>query len=243
MDEATKQNFAYWRARRQTASVALREARADTAKGKRRYGACVPAIGYNPRRDAYGFKACAWIENAADGLRLKGFADEIRKSIGHKGWYTDEDGFNEVLRGIVYQLPARNGEARFVYGYADPNNKGAAYLSFDYETDEDEAARLADRLAERVADEEREYNRAWQAGADYAELGEDVKGARRAILELVAERRKARELAASGFPAICDTLRAEVSRLYSRIVKAREKRAELLDNYGTEAAFKEHVTT
>src|SRR5690554_4252161 len=75
-----------------------------------------------------------WCEDtAAAGLRFVGFADELVQfgAIDHKGWYTDPDGFGEVYRGAVWQLPARNGQCLYVAGFVDPCNEGAALIDFD----------------------------------------------------------------------------------------------------------------
>lgn len=118
----------------------------------------------------------AWIENTESaGLRFVGYADEICKSIRHCGWYTDEDGDRETYRGAVWQLPARHGVARYIAGYEDPNNKGAAFVDLNiirgrkggtrYGADDamTEAAHRADSIAKHNAEREREYNAAWQA--------------------------------------------------------------------------------
>jgi len=109
----------------------------------------------------------AWIENtSAVGLRRVGFADEICRYIAHRGWYTDSDFQDEVYRGAVYQLPGRKGKARYLAGYDDPNNKGAAFICLDwiegeklpdsYDTKDEgakiEAARRADCIAQRAAE-------------------------------------------------------------------------------------------
>jgi len=137
---------------------------------------------YNPR-----WKDCRdhrrWIEDTKRaGLRWVGFADEICRGIDHNGWYTDED-CGEVIRGGVWQLPARHGRAQYVAGYVDPNNEGAAAIDFEiiegerggsepYQYREDaqaEAARAADSFAESAADAERRYQREWRASNELAE--------------------------------------------------------------------------
>lgn len=98
-----------------------------------------------------------WVEKPkAYGLRLVGFADEIA-GLRHQGWYTDDEFQDETFRGVVYRMTTRNGTPRFAYGYADPNNKGAALLCFDPCDDEKDAACWADNLAEQWAEREREY--------------------------------------------------------------------------------------
>lgn len=106
-----------------------------------------------------------WCENpAAIGLRYVGHSDDIVR-LGHKGWFTDEGGWNgETLRGVVYQLPSRHGRCMYVYGYSDPNGEAAALLCFDLDADsKEDAARMADQVAQWAAETEREYQDKWRA--------------------------------------------------------------------------------
>jgi hypothetical protein len=246
MQEHLKESFAYWRARGTRASVALERARQDVASGTRRYGACKPAIVYNPRCTVAGFNNVRWVENASNGMRLVGFADMVasRRAIDHTGWFTDDDQSGDLYRGVVYQLPAArhgakpecswsdsDGERnRYAYGYADPNNDGAALLCFDLVADRKDAARFADQLAERRAESERDYQRAWRAGTEHAELGETIKAARRRCLALIREARAACKRLADA-PMIRDTIRAAIEAARETIEECRAKRAELESEY------------
>ena len=207
-----------------------------------------PTIEYNPFNDPknmHGYRNVRWIENVSCGLRRVGFADEIARAEGHyrmidhKGWFTDDDGMSgEVYRGVVYQLPARHGLTQYVYGYDDPDNDGCALLCFDPVTDKIEAAKQADRFAEILAEQERDYQRAWSAGRRFEDLDEEVKTMRKEALAIGAEMRAAKR-SVSDAPTICATLRAAVRSLYRSIQKAREERAELLNNYGSQPGFEE----
>ena len=141
-------------------------------------------------------RAVRWCEDTARaGLRFVAFADEINSFINHTGWFTDDDGYSgETLRGAVWQLPAHNGAARFVGGYIDPCNDGAALIDIDVFEDESardnygenpreldgakDAARCADSLAEWCAEEQREHNRQWQASRDIENKREEIEAAR-----------------------------------------------------------------
>lgn len=109
------------------AQEALKNARVDFVNGVSRFTSSPwrkPVT--NPRFPAEGRNAgqMQWIEKPASmGLRFVGYADDLA-SIGHTGWYTDLDCF-ESIRGVVYQLPGRNGRARFVAGH-DNRDNGAA---------------------------------------------------------------------------------------------------------------------
>lgn len=204
-------------------------------------------IEYNPVCDAksvHGYKDVRWVENVSRGLRLVGFADEIARkegyfhAIDHKGWFTEDDGLDgEVYRGVVYQIPGRERKPQYAYGYADPNNKDCALLSFALDAENVmEAAKAADRFAEIFAEKERDYNRAWHAGRKYEELATEIKDMREEALAIGKEMREARRIVASS-PTICATLRARILKLYRSIQKTRKERAELFDNYGRDAGF------
>lgn len=112
-----------------------------------------------------------WVENVTLlGWRCAGFADDIRQSIRHRGWFADAHQ-DEVYRGIVYRLPG----GRFVCGYADPGNSDCALIANATTQDIDDAARRADQVAERFATRDREYSEA-----------------RHAVSNAVANRRSAR---------------------------------------------------
>ena len=143
---------------------------------------------------AHGESACVWIEKPESvGLRFVGLAHDVYpRRIDHTGWYLDPDGWGETVSGVVYQLPARNGRARYLAGYADPWNcdsdgRGPCLLSLDifeaepeycesgfwYDGAEDarhEAAIRADEIARVMAEHEREYQEAWRAGQEARSL-------------------------------------------------------------------------
>lgn len=203
-------------------------------------------IKYNSVNDPkrmHGYRNVRWIENASCGLRLVGFADEVARDCGrhidHKGWFTTDDNYrDEVFRGVVYQLPSRDGETQYVSGYADPNNDDCALLCFDPVTDKTDAAHQADRFAELMAETERDYQRAWGAGRRYEDLADEIKTLRHDALSLGAEMREARKLKVQA-PRICATLRDTFLDLYRQIQKLREERAELLNNFGEQEGFAE----
>jgi len=98
-----------------------------------------------------------WHENPKNVFRLVGKAHDI-VSLGHTGWYLDEDG-GETTHGLVFRL---NNNKGFLAGGSDPDNDAAAYIEthengtpYVYDSS-DEAARAADLLAERYAESSRE---------------------------------------------------------------------------------------
>jgi hypothetical protein len=193
---------------------------------------------YGPICDVKGYDNVRWVEHVSDGLRFVGYADEICR-LRHTGWFTHDDGDpDETLRGAVYRLPARNGLSMYVYGHADPNNDDCAFLVMGTPAlEKEDAARWADQFAERMAEEQRDFHRAWDAGRRYDRLGEEIVEMRREALKLCDEmhlmKRQAR------YPKSYATLRARVFELYRDIQAARNERADLLSTFGRESGWEE----
>lgn len=212
------------------AKRALEYAHDDARNGKKRYPSSTHyASVVNPPWKS-GSTMLRWIERPESiGLRLVGFADEISRSINNNGWYTN-DFCDETLRGIVFQWPSRHGVERYVYGYADPDNEGAAALCFDVTDDKDDAARWADSIAEYAASEEREYQSASSARLQFDELASDISDTRKSALRLIAEL-KAKRRALCDAPAIIAALRSDIEQMLDSIREARERRATLENEF------------
>jgi hypothetical protein len=229
--------FKYWRRQspNRAAHMAIFNARKDLVEGRKRY----PANG-NAMRGGTDFKvgrdSVFWCECPDDYLRRVGYADECL-SMRHTGWYLEDDWSGELARGVVFQLPAAKGKPRFLSGIADPHNDGPAILSLEVFDEKEEAARNADYLAERYAEKERDYQRAWRAGQDYRELGDEIAALRTDTLELFAERRELRKLVGDKFKASCRALHQTIKANWREIKAAREKRSELFDTFGHVDAF------
>lgn len=110
---------------RPLAVVALALARKDVAEGRRRYAPDLKGAGVCWQPSEPGR---AYIESPESvGLRLVGRVSPE----GRRGWFSDNpaegwitDPHGDVFRdgtglcwGVVYQLPGRNGESRFIAGY------------------------------------------------------------------------------------------------------------------------------
>lgn len=242
MNEHLLENYRYHRRarfyRQRPAAAALKMAREDLAKGKRHYTQAFDAGPiYNPETEAFGHKHCRWVEDVSD-LRKVGTLDEVLRAnhrrSDYTGWHVDPDG-HEVAIPAVYQLPSRKGRKLYAYGYDDWTNPNAAFLCFDLEPeDELEAARAADHLTERMAEDERAYQEAWQKGREYDDLGAEVAASRKRLLALFAELRQTK---LSG--AICQTLRETILAKVEEISEARRERAKLLDEWGSQPGFVE----
>ena len=125
------------------------------------------------------------------GLRRVGWSDE-HLHIRHTGWYSDNYQ-EETFRGVVFRLTARpGGRERFVAGYFESMSEGFVLdLSEIWEDDLTGAAQEGDRLAERAAEEARDFEAKDAAALRIEEIGEELKGIRSEILELCQSIRKA----------------------------------------------------
>lgn len=162
----------------------------------------------------------------APGLRWQWADDVDGASIGHTGWWTDPYGDGDSIRGIVLRLPRGRG---FLAGWSMGESMASELETATVYDDETGAANAADSLAESVAEREREYQSAWQAGSKWAALGGEVQDARRAALAILRDRKSAK-----GSATLCEVIRQRVDGLLEEIRDAREKRAALADGDGGE---------
>ena len=166
----------------------------------------------------------------------------------------------EVYRPAVYQLPAdREGRPRYVpavrhgsdgrHGWRDASGQEGAAILFlaDIELGEQggedspsagyssamlQAARTADSLAERIAEDSRDYCEADSAGQDYASKIEEAAEARRAFLALRAELRgEAARPGSAVRKAIREALAEHVRTWRKRKAEAFELRATWLSGW------------
>lgn len=179
---------------------------------------------------------------------------DVWDSRGDCGWHTDP--FGDVFKdgsglcfGVVYQLPAKDGRARFIAGYEFGGVDGGPTLDLGhvYESessrgldcsyegaqghdDARDAARAADSMAQRAAEQEREYQTAWQLGRTYDDARQEASDARTAARELLAERRQAK--GTGNAPAICRAIRDSIAGHLETIRAARATMAAALQGDG-----------
>ncbi len=159
----------------------------------------------------------------AAGPRLVDYADK-RIRLSHKGWYCDTLQI-DTCRGAILQLAGKNGRPRYLAAYQESANDGYRVdVRAGVFGEEREAAFAADAFARIAAEHARDYDAAWQAGARYSELGENIREDRRAALALIGEIRAAGRAFS---PAICATLRMRLEQLRWRIARYREERGKL----------------
>ena len=237
------------------ARSALELARADVAAGVERCAPCKPW-----RRPADCPTVFFETENdaARAGFRFVGFADEISRSIGHKGWFTDRDLQDDTFRGAVFQLATGpRGLARFAHGYEELFNGGfvvqisgrgavdqeriADRWAFESRRDLGpavDAAYSADSLAERAAEDECEYHEQWHARQAYEDHGDEIAQIKARIIALLQERRRIKALIPIGeAPAMCEAIRDKVRSALRTIWSLREQRGRLASDYDDTAGW------
>lgn len=114
-------------------------------------------------------------------FRSVGYADEIVR-IDHKGWYTDSFQ-DDTMRGVVYQLPARNGKEQFLAG-TEWSCNDEIVLFLDVHDDKEDAARMADehaRVTSELYREDDEKQRAEQRKEEIAEKLKTLRTDRKAM--------------------------------------------------------------
>lgn len=229
---------------------ALINARHDLAAGKERQAPTLDdsGRGWNPESNG-----ARYVEDLAHaGLRFVGHADVIVR-LGHQGYFAD-DMQETTFRGAVLRLPGKDGRARYMAAYEDPNIEDAYIVDVSapaiFEDDDDraaqvEAARAADGFAERCAEKEREYHEAWRAGSDYATLMEQAADAtkerRKLARDLRAVKRAADAAEVKVPPTICNALKARMRDLAEQAARATSEASKILENTHTRfaAAFNE----
>lgn len=192
------------------------------------------AIIYNPEWAPDFAPRERWrcVENASRGLRIVGAAHEIAAAEGrrmdHTGWYLDPWGDGETATGYVLQLPGADREPRYVPAIADPYNDDAFIVDFhDIGAEKVEAARAADRMAERYAEGERDYQTKDAAERAAEEARAEIAAARETHSAL------ARDLRTAGHslpPSTRETVRLRMRALLGDVTAARKRIATLAEN-------------
>jgi hypothetical protein len=175
-------------------------------------------------------------------------ADSVVKSLP-SGWYDNPHG--ESFRdgsGLIFGVVASLPHGRFLAGWQAGGCDGGPTLStrifggpgLDPEESAEDAARYADGMAERVAEDERAYREGWEAGTAWAEAGERLAELGAELRALLAERRALRPVTSPGrWPAICATLRQAVADKLAERAELRAERAELADSWADSEGWAE----
>lgn len=122
--------------------------------------------------------------NHDHSLRFVGYSSDII-SLRYEGWYVDGEIEDETTRGVVFQIPARNGVVHFMWGYSDPYNDTIFILEDDYCDNEKDAARYGDRMAEIYAETCRNDAELFHAANRVVSLTNSLGNGREEIREVI----------------------------------------------------------
>jgi len=111
-----------------------------------------------------------WVESTRGSLRVTPVHSVKREGehasweylesspVKHTGWFLDNEFQDELVYGVVVQLPSKKGQRRYVPGVSDPWNEDCYLCDFrEWTADLVECIQTADMMAERYAEAEREY--------------------------------------------------------------------------------------
>jgi len=169
-----------------------------------------------------GCYTCRWCENVSGHFRECGDADKIIR-LKHRGWFVDN--FQDsTTRGMVLQLPARKGKTLYLAACSDPYNKNCAIVEICLYDEKEDAARAADGLAERYAEDAREDDLKQLAETEIASLKNSIKDTRKRIRSLVAGIRQSFIA-----DAVCEQLRSDIRNL-RREVRDKLARIEQIES-------------
>lgn len=201
---SVKSLYTQIRARGITASQAIERARHHLAGPIADYNAKLAAWQAEPDKRRYApggyanrpkypqLYATRHAPTPVDGLRDCGFVHDIfPRRYNHKGWYADAFQ-EETYCGQVWQLPAKDGQCRYIAGYIEQDSEHCVFCTYDDGTPEiftgdnpgeecgqsdalEDAARAADYLAQRNAERNREYSERWQEARRHNDQREDAR--------------------------------------------------------------------
>jgi hypothetical protein len=224
LSDELKSAYAFHKRRSGTrARDALEFARVDVAAGKKRYTSMRDVVNASQNDPgAANSNGARWFPKPeACGFRERGAAHDIApRAVDHTGWFVDPF-YDGLCFGLVFLLPGQDGHARAYPAIRFNNTDGTIiYLrngerieSRHGEIDDGDfhdIAMRADCLAERAAEDEREHQQAWQAGKQWSENRDEMKGEAKELRKLRAALRE--------LPASMDVARAAIE---SSVAKSR----------------------
>ena len=231
--DAVKKQAEKWAAHNPAGAYAA--ALSHQVKYKRRgYIAYDTANHYNAEGDLCGY--------SLDGFDVTPVQDINPRAYDYSGYYADNFQM-ELIKPYIVKIKAGKKGVFICPAIAYQESDGATvYFSRgvfapndpqNLEHDEAvyNAARIADRIAERSAEQGREDDAKFQAEQQAEDLAERItearKMARALIVAIKAQRRAGIDLAG----AICDALTDKLHEYRRDIIKARERRDALAENY------------
>ncbi len=177
-----------------------------------------------------------------DGYDATALIDLGRRYFDYTGYYADSFQMELVKPYIVKIKAGKKGvfiAPAIAYSDCDiatiyfSRGQFAPNDSQDIEHDRAamEAARIADSLADSAARDSREADAQFQAEQEAEQLAEDIKDARQTARGLIAAIKAQRRAGIDLGGAICDALTDKLREYRRQILKARERREALKENY------------
>lgn len=158
-------------------------------------------------------------------LRDLGDAHDLLNGWNQATGYYADSFQNEVIKGRVLQLPARNGATGYLAGTYCTGWDGKT-VYFEIYDDPKEAARAADGYAEYAAEESREF---YAKDAAETQIEECHETAREAIKFSRVLHSEIRGKEFSG--AVCSAICARILEYRETVSESMRRVAELKDNY------------
>ena len=176
-----------------------------------------------------------------DGFNSTPIQDICPRYFDYSGYYADSFE-HELIKPSVIRIKTARGlficpaiaydNCDIATIYFSQGQFAPAHIDCDaYESATMEAARIADRIAERSAEQGREDDAKFQAEQQAEDLAEDIKDARQTARGLIAAIKAQRKAGIDLGGAICDALTDKLREYRRQILKARERREALKENY------------
>ena len=204
-------------------------------KYKRRgYIASDTANHYNAEGDLCGY--------SLDGFDVTPVQDINRRAFGYSGYYADSFQ-HEIIKPYIVKIKAGKKGVficpAIAYSESDIATVYFSHGQFASNDPQDlaqqaaiyDAARLADSIAEREAERSREADAQDQAEQEAEQIAEQIADARKMARGLIAAIKAQRRAGIDLGGAICDALTDKLREYRREIIKARERRDALAENY------------
>ena len=181
---------------------------------------------------------CLYNLNDYDATPLQDIAP---RTYSYTGYYADNFQFDLVKPYIVKIKTSRgvficpaiaysecdDATIYFSRGQLAPNDP----QNLEHDAAVYDCARIADRIAEREAENGRECDAQHQAEQEAEQLAQDIAEARKTARGLIAAIKAQRKAGIDLAGAICDALTEKLREYRREIIKARERRDALAENY------------
>lgn len=173
-----------------------------------------------------------------DGYDATPIQDISRRTFDYSGYYADNFQGELVKPYIVKIKTSRGLFIAPAFAYTDCD-MATIFLSRGILTEKGgdidaaayDCARIADHIAEREAERSRDADAQFQAEREQEQLQDEIKEARQTARGLIAAIKAQRRAGVDFGGAICDVLTDKLREYRREIIKARERRDALKNDY------------